>query len=553
MLRTSRRFRATMAIAMGVMIGASSVESINADASLNALLSGMLVGAGAPAAYSNQMSNTYSGGYMNVSIPNQQYNVISFAPPNLSMGCGGINLYMGSFSFISGKQLVAMLTQIGQGLASYAFYEAIHTMCPSCTAILSALQSAAESMNNALRNTCQAGHGFSIANFAQNMGQSAKSFGTALGAMSGTASDFGAAITNNQTNPGSWFSGLWGKTTQTVSTAWTTGWNAGYGSVTGQPHNVAKTGAAVNTPLQNFIPHVGNFTWRTLLHSQATTALNGITPSNGTAMEMVMSTLGTTVVTPQAQAAAANEAAAQGSAGTQGSTSAYQGGASPASMPYPQILPFQAILKGDPNAPVYQCQSPDSSQYPQYGLSNTSLNSKFACMQMGTTTLGAIGWYGVDNYVHAMLFGSAGIPNYSGPSATGTTQDIVDMTPLSAQQQAFMAACPINVAKFIQQAMSNLPRNSGLDLIDADRIAMDAEPYIDAAFTTQLAQAFSTTIGELSNNQTAAIPEPRAKALQQQLNSAILAAQAVDAKVPTANNALRIYVQSLLPKKVTYK
>jgi hypothetical protein len=127
------------------------------------------------------------------------------------------------------------------------------------------------------------------------------------------------------------------------------------------------------------------------------------------------------------------------------------------------------------------------------------------------------------------------------------------MTPLSAQQQAFMAACPINVAKFIQQAMSNLPVNSGLDLIDADRIAYDAEPYIDAEFATELAQAFSTTIGELSNNQTAAIPEPRAKAIQQQLNTAILAAKAVDAKVPTANNAIRLYVQSLLPKKVTYK
>jgi conjugative transfer pilus assembly protein TraH len=535
------------------MIGATSVESINADASLNALLSGMLVGAGAPAGYTTQMGSTYSGGYANISIPNQQYNVISFAPPNLSMGCGGINLFMGSFSFINGKQLVQLLTQIGQGLASYAFYEAIHTMCPSCASILSALQSAAESMNNALRNTCQAGHGFSIANFAQNMGQSAKSFSTALGAMAGTASDFGGAISLNQLNPGSWLSSLAGKTVNAVSTGWSTGWNAGYNSVKGQPHTVAKTGTPTTTPLQNFIPHIGNFTWRTLLHSQAATTLSGITPSNGTAMEMLMSMLGTTVITPQAQAAAKNEAAAQGSAGGKGSTTKYQGGASPTGVPYRQNLSFQQLVRGSANARIYQCESPNSAQYPQYGLSNSGLDPKYACMQLSTTTLGAIGWYGIDDYVRAMLYGSGNIPGYTGPAANGLVQDILNNTTLSTQQEDFVARSTIPIVALIEQARDNMAANDPVGVqAEAHNIANSAAPYIEAEFTTDLALALSSAIGNLPNNQTSTIPEPQVKATEAQFNSAILADQALVSKVPSYVKAQRYDIQHLSHSKVNY-
>ncbi|MHB8890391.1 MAG: conjugal transfer protein TraH, partial [Acidobacteriaceae bacterium] len=86
-------------------------------------------------------------------------NVISFSPPNISAGCGGINLYMGSFHFINGQQFMALLRTVGQEALGYAFELAIQAMCHQCGALLSAIQKAISDMNNALRNTCQLAQG----------------------------------------------------------------------------------------------------------------------------------------------------------------------------------------------------------------------------------------------------------------------------------------------------------------------------------------------------------------------------------------------------------
>ncbi|MBU2766707.1 hypothetical protein HAP94_10975 [Acidithiobacillus ferrivorans] len=545
MLHKSKKLRTTMAIAMGILVGVTSVESISAQASISALLGGMLVGAGAPAGYANQMGTTYSGGYANVSIPNQQYNVISFAPPNLSMGCGGINLFMGSFSFISGKQLVAMLTQIGQGLASYAFYEAIHTMCPSCTAILSALQSAAESMNNALRNTCQAGHGFSIANFSQNMSQAASSFGTALGSISGQASDFGASITQNQLNPGAWFSSA-KKDIQGVGTSYVNSWNTAYNGVQGA-QQATPTPKSVTTSMATLIPHVGNLTWRIMLNTGPQELLSNIGPADSTMMEMVISLVGTTIISPSGTSALGTYSAASGGSGSGG----YSGAGSAHGTPKPRNLTFEQIINGTPDAPVYQCEA--APGYPQYGVNQlSSVNDKFSCMGvMQTTSLSAIGWYGIHNYVQSMLFGASSIANYTGPNMgePGIVQQILNGQPLTADELAFDANSGINVGSILQTLVDSTGGNTSMDQGMAQRIANEAIPYIEANYEDSLAYAFNGVVSLVRSNGTTRTPvEKNTGPVMSEFSRVIRANKAIIAKETAENNALILSVTKFANK-----
>ena len=57
--------------------------------------------------------------------PIRSVNVVSFDPPRFAAGCGGIDMYMGSFSFINGDQIVATLRAIGQNAKGLLFKMAI--------------------------------------------------------------------------------------------------------------------------------------------------------------------------------------------------------------------------------------------------------------------------------------------------------------------------------------------------------------------------------------------------------------------------------------------
>ncbi len=53
-------------------------------------------------------------------------------PPSFSAGCGGIDLFGGSFSFINMNQFVDLMRAVASNAAGYAFQLAINAMCPDC-------------------------------------------------------------------------------------------------------------------------------------------------------------------------------------------------------------------------------------------------------------------------------------------------------------------------------------------------------------------------------------------------------------------------------------
>ena len=110
-----------------------------------------------PGAYRAQGMNVVTGGNLFMRTPQRNYNPGSATLPSLKMGCGGIDLYAGSFSFISKSELVSMMKNIGSSAVSYAFKLALDSISPQINKTLTELQQTAQDLNAMNINSCEAG------------------------------------------------------------------------------------------------------------------------------------------------------------------------------------------------------------------------------------------------------------------------------------------------------------------------------------------------------------------------------------------------------------
>ena len=99
--------------------------------------------ASGPALVRGQTMNTYSAGSLFLRAPRGQSALAAAAAPNWAAGCGGIDLFAGSFSFINKEQFVALLRNIGQNSLGYAFKLALQNLCPTCDNVMQALEASA--------------------------------------------------------------------------------------------------------------------------------------------------------------------------------------------------------------------------------------------------------------------------------------------------------------------------------------------------------------------------------------------------------------------------
>jgi len=110
-------------------------------------------------AWKGQSANYMTGG--SVYLRNQVKNVqlISMQVPSLNSGCGGIDAYLGAFSFINGAQLQQFAKQIMSNATGYAFDLALQTMVPELKQAKDYLEKLASDVNSANMSSCQAAQG----------------------------------------------------------------------------------------------------------------------------------------------------------------------------------------------------------------------------------------------------------------------------------------------------------------------------------------------------------------------------------------------------------
>lgn len=112
-----------------------------------------------PGVYESQVRGFMTGGGFSVSFPQHRVNFISITPPQINAGCGGISMFTGGFSYISGDEFVAMLKGIAADSLGEAFAIAVRTLCPVCATVLSDLQKAAQLASRLAIDQCSAAMG----------------------------------------------------------------------------------------------------------------------------------------------------------------------------------------------------------------------------------------------------------------------------------------------------------------------------------------------------------------------------------------------------------
>lgn len=108
-----------------------------------------------PSIHMGARRGVITGGSLSIRTPMMNIRPFSIRGPSISMGCGGIDAFFGSFSFISKEQLVQAMRAIVTAAVSYAFQLALTAMCPSCAGELSKLTAELNKANAALTNSCE--------------------------------------------------------------------------------------------------------------------------------------------------------------------------------------------------------------------------------------------------------------------------------------------------------------------------------------------------------------------------------------------------------------
>lgn len=110
-------------------------------------------------AWKGQAANYMTGGSVYLRDQVRSVQLISMQVPSLNSGCGGIDAYLGAFSFISGAQLQQFAKQIMSNAAGYAFDLALQTMVPELKQAKDYLEKLASDVNSANMSSCQAAQG----------------------------------------------------------------------------------------------------------------------------------------------------------------------------------------------------------------------------------------------------------------------------------------------------------------------------------------------------------------------------------------------------------
>ncbi len=71
------------------------------------------------------------------------------------MSCSGIDSYLGSFSIISGEELVQLMKNIGSQAKAYAFSLGLKTFAPQIENALKDLRNLAMEMNQFAKSDCE--------------------------------------------------------------------------------------------------------------------------------------------------------------------------------------------------------------------------------------------------------------------------------------------------------------------------------------------------------------------------------------------------------------
>lgn len=442
----ARRFKRILPVA--AMSGALCY-SVIAFANLQTSLDSMFMSnATPPQAYNSQSRGGFVGGGLSVRAPISNINAVAFDPPRLAAGCGGIDLYGGSFTFINSAQMAALMRQIAANAAGALFKMAIDSISPEIGKIMEDFQNKLQALNSLAKNTCAIGT--SIANDmrdpiakAMKIQNEAANANNDTGKKSDWYDSISALFTSPQTN---------------VDVAAADGSCPSCGNLVWKALAESNAGAILGSPGASF--------------NQAPTSAGGaVDPLVAASNEIVMSLLGT-VITIQKPSAAA-QAAGTPVAPTQinGKEVVQSGPALPHTI---NLWDLRSKNTGAQTITLYRCDN-----YNENGCLNPRATPE--------TT-----FEGMEGYVNRILFGAADgtsvasgslIDNVNNCSTTGCT--------FTLEQRRFIASISAPIFKLLRDVQRDPAAMSTVSQMLAPVIALELLEKYGMAAELAARNAFS--------------------------------------------------------------
>lgn len=158
-LRNPRNASFTVAaVVISFMMSTGTANANGLQSQLNSMFDSM-VNVTTPGVFETQSRGVFIGGRFTVKNKIYNENIVSFVPPSLSAGCGGIDFFGGSFSFINSEQLTQLFRSVAANATGYAFKLALSVACPKCATFIETLQKKIQELNQFLGNSCQLAQG----------------------------------------------------------------------------------------------------------------------------------------------------------------------------------------------------------------------------------------------------------------------------------------------------------------------------------------------------------------------------------------------------------
>jgi conjugative transfer pilus assembly protein TraH len=186
--------RRTAAVAM--TLGAASMVSVGiARADVAGQMNDFFQDAGGaanvtgPSAYQGQTAGYYSMGNVWSRFPQKSVQPFNLQMPKATAGCGGIDIFTGSFSFINGAEMVAMLKATANNALGFAFQLAIDSVSPEIGKVMDGMANKAQQMNQMNISSCEAAQGL-VGSVWPKMTQARSTVCAAVGNSQGKFSDW---------------------------------------------------------------------------------------------------------------------------------------------------------------------------------------------------------------------------------------------------------------------------------------------------------------------------------------------------------------------------
>jgi conjugative transfer pilus assembly protein TraH len=107
-----------------------------------------------PNYFESQQRGYFNGGSYSARFRNKKEYLFSIQKPRVSSGCGGIDLFMGGFSYMNMEYLGQKLQRALQAAPAVAFDLALKEACPECSATLAKLEGIINQLNSLQMDEC---------------------------------------------------------------------------------------------------------------------------------------------------------------------------------------------------------------------------------------------------------------------------------------------------------------------------------------------------------------------------------------------------------------